>query len=109
MLCMKSEQIGMKVGMLTALIFPVLGVFVLIYIKKYFSYTKNVKNKKTPSRCLFAVFASFTSAAALSFSFFHRPCGQDAQNKDNGNNNYICHSIKLLFHNFITNFLLLQL
>lgn len=40
MLCMTSEQIGMKVGMLTALIFPVLGVFVLIYKKIFFLYKK---------------------------------------------------------------------
>ena len=31
------EQIGMKAGMLTAAVFPFLGTFLLIYIKKYFS------------------------------------------------------------------------
>ncbi len=31
-----TEQIGMKVGMLTAAIFPILGTAILIYIKKYF-------------------------------------------------------------------------
>ncbi len=30
------EQIGMKAGMLTAAIFPLVGVIVLLYIKKYF-------------------------------------------------------------------------
>lgn len=31
-----AEQIGMKTGMLTAAIFPFLGIFLLLYIKKYF-------------------------------------------------------------------------
>lgn len=35
-LSMSAEQIGMKVGMLTAALFPILGVVLLIYIKKYF-------------------------------------------------------------------------
>ncbi len=45
MLCLTSEQIGMKVGMLTASIFPILGIFVLIYIRKYFSNRKLGCNK----------------------------------------------------------------
>lgn len=36
-LSLSSEQIGMRVGMLTASIFPLLGVVLLIYIKKHFS------------------------------------------------------------------------
>ncbi len=35
-LSISPEQIGMKAGMLFATVFPVLGVFVLLYIKKYF-------------------------------------------------------------------------
>ena len=33
---MTVEQIGMKVGMLTASLFPILGALLLVYIKKYF-------------------------------------------------------------------------
>ncbi len=33
---MSVEQIGMKAGMLMASVFPILGIFVLIYIKNYF-------------------------------------------------------------------------
>lgn len=36
-LALTPEQIGMKAGMLTAAVFPFLGMFLLIYIKKYFS------------------------------------------------------------------------
>ena len=36
-LSMTVDQIGMKTGMLVASIFPILGVFLLIYIKKYFT------------------------------------------------------------------------
>ena len=32
-----AEQIGMKIGMLTAAVFPILGVGVLLYMKKYFN------------------------------------------------------------------------
>ena len=32
-----AEQIGMKSGMLAAAIFPIVGIFILIYMKKYFS------------------------------------------------------------------------
>ncbi len=35
-LTLTPEQIGMKAGMLTAAVFPFLGSFLLIYIKKYF-------------------------------------------------------------------------
>lgn len=35
-LSLTAEQIGMKVGMLTAAVFPILGTFLLIYIKKHF-------------------------------------------------------------------------
>lgn len=34
---LSAEQIGMKVGMLTAAIFPLLGIVLLVYIKKYFA------------------------------------------------------------------------
>ena len=37
-----AEQIGMKVGMLIASIFPILGVLLLLYIKKYFAKAKQV-------------------------------------------------------------------
>ncbi len=40
---MTVDQIGMKTGMLVASIFPILGVFLLIYIKKYFA--KQAKQK----------------------------------------------------------------
>lgn len=40
-LSITTEQLGMKVGMLTAAIFPLIGVFLLIFIKRYF----NKKNK----------------------------------------------------------------
>ena len=33
---LSSEQVGMKVGMLTAMIFPLIGIALLIFIKKYF-------------------------------------------------------------------------
>ncbi len=36
-----TEQIGMKAGMLTAMIFPLLGIGVLIFIKGYFKKQKN--------------------------------------------------------------------
>ena len=36
-LSLTPEQIGMKAGMLTASLFPFIGMFLLIYIKKYFS------------------------------------------------------------------------
>ena len=36
-LSLTPEQIGMKAGMLTASLFPFLGTFLVIYIKKYFS------------------------------------------------------------------------
>ncbi|MBQ7956425.1 MAG: MFS transporter [Clostridia bacterium] len=38
-----TEQIGMKAGMLTAMIFPLLGIGVLIFIKNYFKKVKVVK------------------------------------------------------------------
>lgn len=37
MLEISAEQIGMKAGMLSASIFPILGVILILYIKKYFS------------------------------------------------------------------------
>ncbi len=40
-LSLSTEQIGMKAGMLTASLFPLLGVALLIYIKKYFKKHKN--------------------------------------------------------------------
>lgn len=36
-----GEQMGMKVGMLVAAIFPLLGFLLLLYMKKYFSKQKN--------------------------------------------------------------------
>lgn len=36
-LSLSAEQIGMKAGMLTAAIFPILGILLLIFIKRYFS------------------------------------------------------------------------
>ena len=35
-LSITAEQLGMKIGMLTAAIFPLLGVVLLSYMKKYF-------------------------------------------------------------------------
>ncbi len=37
---LSAEQIGMKAGMLTAALFPLLGVFLLLYMKKYFGNRK---------------------------------------------------------------------
>ena len=42
-LSMTTEQIGMKTGMIVSAIFPILGIFLLIYIKKYFA--KNTESK----------------------------------------------------------------
>lgn len=39
-LSMSADQIGMKVGMLVAALFPLLGVALLLYMKKYFSKNK---------------------------------------------------------------------
>ncbi len=39
-LSMSVEQISMKAGMLTAAIFPVIGVFLILFIKRYFNKTK---------------------------------------------------------------------
>lgn len=39
---MTADQIGMKVGMLVSAIFPILGIFVLIYIKKFFEKKKDI-------------------------------------------------------------------
>lgn len=41
-LMLTTEQIGMKVGMLTSAIFPMLGIFLLIYIRKYFAKNRSV-------------------------------------------------------------------
>lgn len=37
---MTTEQVGMKAGMLVAMIFPLLGIGLLLYIKKYFKKKK---------------------------------------------------------------------
>lgn len=39
---LSTEQVGMKVGMLTAAIFPILGTLLLIYIKRYFKKHTNI-------------------------------------------------------------------
>lgn len=39
-LSLSAEQLGMKVGMLTAAIFPLIGVLLLIYIKKVFKKSR---------------------------------------------------------------------
>lgn len=36
-LSLSAEQIGMKVGMLTAAVFPFLGIFLLLFMKRYFA------------------------------------------------------------------------
>ena len=36
-LSLSAEQIGMKAGMLTAAVFPLLGIALLIYMRKYFA------------------------------------------------------------------------
>ena len=41
-LSITPEQLGMKVGMLISMIFPIIGVFVLLYMNKYFK-----KSEKT--------------------------------------------------------------
>lgn len=40
-LSLSADQIGMKVGMLTASIFPILGVILLLYMKRYFRRRKD--------------------------------------------------------------------
>ena len=35
-----TEQIGMKTGMLVSAIFPFIGIFLLLFIRKYFGLTK---------------------------------------------------------------------
>lgn len=42
-LSISPEQLGMKVGMLTAVIFPLLGTFVVLYIKHYFKKQKQAQ------------------------------------------------------------------
>lgn len=44
-LSMSTEQIGMKTAMITAAIFPLLGIFVLLYMKKYFSKAEKAAKK----------------------------------------------------------------
>ena len=39
-LSLSGEQIGMKAGMLTAVIFPLLGTFLVLYIMRYFKKKK---------------------------------------------------------------------
>ena len=39
-LSLSPEQVGMKVGMLLAAIFPLIGIIVLLVIKKYFKIKK---------------------------------------------------------------------
>ena len=39
-LSMSVEQISMKAGMLVAAIFPIIGVFLLLFIRRYFNKTK---------------------------------------------------------------------
>ena len=39
-LSLTTEQIGMKTGMLVSALFPFLGVFLLIFMRKYFGLTK---------------------------------------------------------------------
>lgn len=41
-LSLSAEQIGMKVGMLTAAIFPILGVCLVLYMRRYFSKNRSV-------------------------------------------------------------------
>lgn len=41
-LSVSPEQLGMKVGMLISMIFPILGVFVLLYMKKYFKKSESI-------------------------------------------------------------------
>ncbi|MBQ7338907.1 MAG: MFS transporter [Clostridia bacterium] len=42
-LSITPEQFGLKVGMLTAVIFPLLGTFLLIYVKRYFKKQKQMQ------------------------------------------------------------------
>ena len=42
-LSMTPEQIGMKAGMLTAAVFPILGFILILFIRKYFSATRKDK------------------------------------------------------------------
>ena len=39
-LSLSAEQVGMKAGMLTAMVFPLLGIALLMYIRKYFAKRK---------------------------------------------------------------------
>ena len=42
-LSISTEQIGMKAGMIVGSLFPIVGIFVLIYIKHYFSKKKQTE------------------------------------------------------------------
>jgi len=42
-LSIDPEQLGMKVGMLAAAVFPILGVMLLMYMKRYFAAKKNAE------------------------------------------------------------------
>lgn len=44
-LSLSPEQVGFKVGMLIAATFPILGVLLLIHMKKFFKMQENVDNK----------------------------------------------------------------
>ena len=44
-LSLTGEQVGMKVGMLTAAIFPIIGVILLLFMGRYFK--KSIFTKKT--------------------------------------------------------------
>ncbi len=44
-LMISPEQFGLKIGMLTAVIFPLLGTFLLIYIKRYFKKQKQGESR----------------------------------------------------------------
>ncbi len=44
-LSLTTEQIGMKIGMLTAAIFPMIGVVLLVFMGRYFKKKVFVKNK----------------------------------------------------------------
>ncbi len=43
-LSLSGEQLGMKVGMLVAALFPLMGVFLVIYMKRYFKNKKRLED-----------------------------------------------------------------
>ena len=42
-LSLSAEQLGMKVGMLMAAFFPIVGIFMVLYLKKHFAKRSTIQ------------------------------------------------------------------